>query len=220
MNLSRFIPLLLVSFCLLPACKKEGDYPAEIRPRDFYVHCTLVNEQGVESPYEYRGEDTIALHPAFVLDLGYLGNSYIQDSLRHIWAGLGVSFFPMPFFISITHPERVTDPFTVPEWQAGDFEDVLYTGKTFTFGPGPGEATIGIADFPNGNWSFNTQGVDNTDSYLQVLEVTDYGMPELGTPYFGKKVHFKFSCKITNSSGATQQLRQGEAVLLFRYYQF
>jgi multidrug efflux pump len=53
-----------------------------------------------------------------------------------------------------------------------------------------------------------------------LLEVSDYGAPEINIPYFGKKVKFSFSCTMTHSSGATWTITEGEAILLFRYFTF
>lgn len=227
MSPKRFSLLLLLSASLWQSCKKEVDYPADIRPRDFYVRATLVEGDGTERPYEYRGEDTLTLSPLpslpdLVLEMEYLSNYYIQDSIRYLWGGLGAwdGFVPLPFFIQVSHPNRVTDPFTPPEWRKEDLEEVFFPGKEFRYGGAPGDAVIGIADYLNGAWMFNTLTSDNSDSYLRVLEVSDYGIPELGTPYFGKKVRFQFSCRLSNGDSGDWRLRDGEAVLFFRYYQF
>jgi len=220
MNLPRFFLLLLLGVSGLQACKKEGDYPESIRPSDFFVRCTLVDDQGHERPYEYRGEDTLTLFPGVVFDLGYRSNAYIQDSIRHIWGGLGDGLLPMPFFLQLSQPERVSDPLQSPEWRPEDFDNLIYPGKEFRYGPAPGEAVIGIADYPNGAWSLNTLGHDNAGSYLRVEEVSDYGIPELGTPYFGRKVRFRFECRLSNGDNGDWLLRDGEAVLFFRYYKY
>ncbi len=117
MTLFRINLLLILGICLAQSCKKTVDYPAEIRPRDFYVKCTLINNDGQEQPYEYRGEDSLLLFPGAVTQISYLSGSKIQDSLRYIWTGLGLSILPQPFFIQVSHPQPVTNPFTTPEWQ-------------------------------------------------------------------------------------------------------
>lgn len=217
MNHLRFFLLLLLGVSGLQACKKEGDYPDSIRPSDFFVRCTLVDDQDREHPYEYRGEDTVTLFPGVVFELGYRSNAYIQDSIRHIWGGLGDGLLPMPFYLQFSRPDRLSDPFQSPEWRPEDFDNLIYPGKEFRFGPAPGEAVIGIADYPNGAWSLNTLGHDNAGSYLRVEEVSDYGIPELGTPFFGRKVRFRFECRLSNGDWL---LRDGEAVLFFRYYKY
>jgi len=219
MNLNRFSLLLLV-VSGIAACKKEVDYPLELRPDDFWVRCTITNDSSQTRRFEHRGGDTATLVPGLTLSLWYFSSGDIRDSIRYITSGLNVWPFPTPFYLRLNHPERVTDPFAPKDWQAADFADVLFPGKTYRFGNAPGEAELQIGNFPGGGWAFGTDGAANTNGYVRVLEVSDYGIPELGTPYFGKKARVEFSADVTNTNGTAWRLRDGEAVLFFRYYTF
>jgi hypothetical protein len=216
---TRIFTLLLLA-ASIAGCKKDVDIPPELRPNDFWVRCTIVDDTGQERLFEHRGEDTASLAPGLTFRLGYLSEGVISDSIRRTWSGLGTWPFPTPFYLSLSQPDRVTDPFTPTEWQAEDYADVLFPGKTFRLGAAPGEAELGIADFPGGAWAFNTTSIHDPDSYVRVLEVSDYGIPDLGTPYFGKKARFEFFVKVSDSNGTVWTLRDGEAVLFFRYFKF
>ncbi|MDX2134988.1 MAG: hypothetical protein SFV52_09385 [Saprospiraceae bacterium] len=212
--------LPIAALCLMVSCKKEGVFPEDIRPADFYAQFTIEDATGRDTLFSLRGEDSVPFIPGYSLTIEYLSDAFVRDSIRYIWGGLGVSLFPRPFFIQLSNPQPQTDPFVPVEWQAEELEQLLYPGKTWQLGNAPGEAVIGIADFPDGLWSFSSAGADNTQGYLRVLEVSDYGVPDLGTPYFGKKVRFQFTCSVINADGETWTLRDGEAVMFFRYYTF
>ncbi|MBK9336712.1 MAG: hypothetical protein IPM98_08980 [Lewinellaceae bacterium] len=205
-----FILLLLAGS--IAACKKDVDIPPELRPDDFWVRCTIVDNTGQERLFEHRGGDKATLPPGVTFQLAYLSEGVISDSIRRAWSGLGSWPFPTPFYLSLSHPDRVTDPFTPAEWQAEDYADVLFPGKTFRFGAAPGEAALGIADFPDGAWSFKTMDSNGPDSYVRVLEVSDYGIPELGTPFFGKKPDSSFSPRCR-----TAMVRSGPCATARRY---
>ena len=220
MHLKRFFLFLLVASS---ACGKKVDFPPELRPRDFYVRYTLVEEAtGAETPYTYRGEDTTAsdIVPGLTFTLSYFSNYAIRDSIRQISAGIACPLLAAPFTLRLNHPEPVTDPFAVPEWKPQDLESVLYTGKTFVFGDAPGEAKILLTDYPNGAWTLATTPLSNKGGYLRILELEDYGSPEISVPYFGKKVRLEFAGTVYDADGKTWKLRAGEAELFFRYYKF
>lgn len=219
MNLNRFFPLLL-AVSSLAACKKNVDFPPEIRPRDFWVRCTITDDNGQTRLFEHRGEDNATGVAGLTLSLMYFSDGGIQDSIKYITSGLNAWPLPTPFYLRLNHPERVTDPFTPKDWRAADLAEVLYPGKTWRFGNAPGEALLAIGDFPGGGWAFGTNLLANADGYVRVLEVSDYGIPELGTPYFGKKARVEFSADVANSAGTVWRLRNGEAVLFFRYFTF
>ncbi len=213
-----FLLLLAGSF----GCKKNVEFPPEIRPNEFWVRYTLTDETGTEKPYMFRGEDTTTLNilSGYVVSLGYYSNSAIRDSIKHINAGLSESLAGTPFTVRLNCPDLVTDPFTAPEWTLTEVENLLYPGKTFAFGDAPGEAKIAIKDYPGENWSCSSTTSSNQNGYFRVLEVEDYGSPEIGVPYFGKKVKISFFGTLVHSSGTIWTLRDGEAVLFFRYYKF
>lgn len=213
----------LIFLCLLAAsaaCKKNADYPPELRPRDFFVRFTLLDENGAGRLYEYRGETdtTIGQPPGLTFTLSYFSNSAIRDSIRQITAGIAAPLLPAPFALRLNHPDKISDPFAVPEWTPSELDFLLVPGKVFSFGDGPGEAKLVINDYPDGNWSCSSNSQSNTDGFLRIVEVEDYGAPEIGVPYFGKKVRIAFNARVYDALGEPRALHGGEAVLFFRYY--
>lgn len=217
MRLKLFFLSLLAA---ASSCKKNVDYPPELRPRDFFVQCTLADDAGAEQLYVYRGESetTIGQDPGLTFTLSYFSTSAIRDSIREITAGIANPLLPAPFALRLHHPDKVTNPFEVPEWKPADLEPLLVPGKIFAFGDGPGQAKLIINDYPAGNWSLATNAQSNPDGLLRIVEVEDYGSPEIGVPYFGKKVRVAFTARVYDNWGKTWTLRDGEAVLFFRYY--
>ena len=66
---------------------------------------------------------------------------------------------------------------------------------------------------PNGvNWYTRNGAVDQTSSTFKILSVQDF--VDLKGDYY-VKVKMEFSCKLFNSAGASKQLTNGEAVLVF-----
>ncbi|MBP6811305.1 MAG: hypothetical protein KA138_07285 [Saprospiraceae bacterium] len=214
-----FLLLLVVSST---GCKKNVDFTPEIRPNEFWVRYSIVDETGSEKNYSYRGEDTILLNTlsGYVGTLGYFSDSDIQDSIKQINAGLSEFLAGTPFAVRLNWPDLITDPFAKPEWTASELENLLYPGKTFDFGEAPGEAKITLEGYPGNTWSCFSSEISNQNGYFRVLEVTDYGAPEIGIPYFGKKVKIAFSTKLVHSAGMVWTLHDGEAVLFFQYYTF
>jgi len=213
-----FLFLLAASF----GCKKNVDYPPEIRPNEFWARYNITDENGIEKSYAFRGEDTTKLVNLFeyVVSIEYFSYYRMLDSMKQIESGLSGILIGTPFSIRLKRPELVTDPFTPPEWTASELEDLLYPGKTFVFGDGLGEAKISIQDYPNQAWSCSSNAMSNQGGYLRVLEVEDYGAPEIGVPYFGKKVKLGFAGDFISNLGTKWRLHKGEAVLFFRYFQF
>lgn len=219
MNPNRIFLLLLIVGCL-SACKKDGNFPPELRPDDFWVRCSIQDNDGQTHLFEYRGGNSSTVVPGLTLNLGYFSSGEIRDSIWYITSGLNAWPYSTPFYLRINHPDRVTDPFMSKDWRAADIADVLFPGKTYRFGQAPGEAEIEIGEFSAAAEVFGSNGVDNAEGYLRVLDVSDYGIPELGTPYFGKKVRVEFSANVVNNKGVVRRLLNGEASLFFRYYQF
>lgn len=60
-----------ITLLALVACKKDADIAPELRPSEFWVRCTLENERGESSPFEYRGEQTYYLHPDYPFPIRY-----------------------------------------------------------------------------------------------------------------------------------------------------
>jgi hypothetical protein len=218
----RLLLLLLISVAFLNGCKKNVEFPPEFRPNEFWARYTIKDDSGHIQTYDFRGEDTTRLEnlSGLVVQLGYFTKTEIQDSIKQITAGLSEFFTGAPISVRLNANAPVTDPTTPEEWTAAELESILFPGKSFTFGDGPGEAQIRLEDYPASNWSCNSTISSNINGYLRVLEVSDYGAPEINIPYFGKKVKFSFSCTMTHSSGATWTITEGEAILLFRYFTF
>lgn len=220
MRLKLFF-LFLISSAV--ACKKDADLPPEIRPNDFWVRCTIVDNNGAEQPYEYRGEQKISIDsiPGLSLSIGYFSTPAIDDSIKNITSGLATQLFPAPFAIRLNYPERLSDPFAVPEWTKPELERILFAGKSFAFGDETGEAKLYLNDLPYGKWSYASTAVSNQGGYLRVTACEDYGSPEVQVPYFGKKVTLEFAGPVVDpQTGIIWTLKKGEAVLFFRYYKF
>jgi hypothetical protein len=203
-------------------CKKNIDFPPDIRPNEFWAQYTLIDETGAEKSYAYRGEDTVTLNilDGYVVSLGYFSNYGIRDSIKHIDAGLSEFLAGTPITVRLNMPGLLTDPYSVPEWTEEELEALVFPGKTFVFGECPGEAKITLRDYPNKTWTCTSKNSSNNQGYFRVEEVTDYGAPEIGVPYFGKKVKISFSATLQHSSGAIWTLKNGEAVLFFQFYKF
>lgn len=218
----RQILLLLGLIAATAGCKKNVEYPPEIRPSEFWVQYTIEEETGTKQLYRYQGEDSIAWSqiPGYSVTIDYFSNSEIQNNRKQIVSGLTTFFLGTPFSLRLNHPDIVTDPFTPPEWTVDDLENLLYPGQSFSFGDEPGEAKLFINDFPDGVWTCYTSSLSNQSGYCRVLSVEDYGSPELGVQYFGKKVHISFAGTLFQASGTVWTLHDGEAVLFFRYYKF
>lgn len=219
MHQKLFFLLLLVSNA---ACKKNIDFPSELRPNEFWVKYTITDEEGFVTPFAYQGEDTIHLDnlSGFVAELEYFSYGEIQGSIKAIYAGLNGTLFGRPVAIRINAAELLTDPFTPPEWTHTETTDLLQAGKTFAFGDAPGEAQIILNECPNNTWSCFSTALSNQNGQLKIMEVSDYGSPEINIPYFGKKVKLSFSGTFTVNTGATWTISNGEAVLLFKYYSY
>lgn len=219
MRLKLFFLLLLATNS---ACKKNIEFPAEIRPSDFWLRYNIADENGTEHAYQFRGEDKTesSQFPGYEITLSYFCNYEIRDSLKQISAGLSGSISGAPLTLRLNHPDLVMDPFKPSEWTQSELEALLYPGKTFAFGDGPGEAKLILQDYPDTGWQLTTTALSNQDAYLRVLETEDYGSPEIGVPYFGKKVEFEFACPLYDDSNTPHMLRSGEAVLFFRYFKY
>lgn len=219
MRQKLFFLLLLASSS---ACKKNIDFPPDLRPNEFWVQYTVVEETGVETKYHFQGEDTThwVLLPDVVIALEYFSHSAIQDSVKQIDSGLIGSLAGTPFSVRLNGFDLLTDPFSVPEWTPAELEQLLIPGKTYAFGDGLGEVKIDLQDYPKGTWTCSTDTRSNQAGYFRVLEVEDYGSPEIGVPYFGKKVKISFACTLVHNSDKSWILRDGEAVLFFRYYKY
>ena len=205
-------------------CKKNIDFPAEIRPNEFWANYTLIDETGAETSYAYQGEDTTTLQilDGFVVSLSYFSNYGIRDSIKHIDAGLSQSLAGTPITVRLNKPGLLTDPYSVPEWTKEELESLVFPGKSFEFGEGPGQAKITLQDYPGRSWTCTSSNSSNNNAqgYFRVEAVEDYGSPEIGVPYFGKKVKISFATTLSQSTGALWTLKNGEAVLFFQYYKF
>lgn len=219
MHQKLFFLLLLVSST---ACKKQIDFPPELRPNEFWVKYAITDEEGFITPFEYQGEDTIRYDnlSGFVAELGYFSYGEIQDSTKSIYAGLNGVLFGRPISVRINAEQPLTDPFTPPEWTPSESTDLLQAGKSLAFGDGPGEVQITLNQCPNNAWSCFSTAQSNQSGQMKIVEVSDYGSPEINIPYFGKKVKLQFSGIFTVNTGVNWTISNGEAVLLFKYYSY
>lgn len=218
----RLITLFLLGVALLNSCKKNVEFSSDLRPNEFWARYTMTDDSGNVSTYAYQGEDTTHLVDLsnFVVSLDYFTQNAIEDSIKQITVGLSELWTGTPISIRLNANSYVTDPFFPTEWTAAELEELLYPGKTFQFGDGPGQAQIQIEGYPYKKWICTSSSSSNQNGFMRVLEVRDYGAPEVDISYFGKKVKLAFSCTMTHQSGSTWTLTDGEAVLLFRYYKF
>ncbi len=217
----RILLLILLASAII-GCKKNVEFPAEIRPNEFWVQYSITNDTGITTDEYYQGEDTVTLtnvHNA-IASLDYFTFEAIQGNVKEITAGLADFLAGVPISVRIKSPDLVTDPNTPEQWTAAELERLLYPGKTFAYGDAPGEVLLKLEGYPNRPWACTSSTATNQNGYFEVLEISDYGAPEIGIPYFGKKVHIKFAGPLTNDSGNTWTLQNGEAVLFFRYYTF
>ncbi len=218
----RLLLLLLTFVALLFGCKKNVEFPPEIRPNEFWARYTITDDSGRTTTYYHQGEETTQIEDVsgLVVELGYFTETTLEDSIKQITAGLSEFLTGKPISIRLKAKMPVSDPFTTVDWTAGELEELLFPGKSFVFGDGPGEAQIQIEGYPNRTWVGTSAAASNQNGYLRVLEVSDYGAPQINIPYFGKKVKLAFACPLIHNSGSIWTLTEGEAVLLFRYYTF
>ncbi|MBC7776616.1 MAG: hypothetical protein H7246_14380 [Phycisphaerae bacterium] len=214
--------LILLSLLAIVGCKKNVEFPPEIRPNEFWARYTITDENGSTMHYMFRGEDTTSLDilSGHVVSLHYFSEGDIQDSVKLITAGLSEFWTGAPISIRLNSPDLLTDPFTPKEWTAAELESLLYPGKTFAFGDAIGEAKLSIEGYPNTIWTCTSNVSSNLNGYFRILEVEDYGAPTVSIPYFGKKVKISFAAPLVHDSGNIWTLADGEAVLLFRYFTF
>jgi hypothetical protein len=219
--IKRTINLSFSLLLLVAGCKKDADFPVEIRPSDFWVQCTVDDAQEQAQPYYYRGEDTFTIDTfagiPYSREITYT-STYGIDADRAKWINGSIvdSWGFTLFNLNLRHPDLVTDPLRPPEWTKAELEAVLVPGASIPLGDGPGQASMAIRYIDEDVFYYTLP--NNTGSVL-ITEVEDYGSPDANIAYFGKKVHVVFEGAFYNA----QELRQvtgGEAVLFFRYFNY
>jgi hypothetical protein len=215
--------LVLYILCLIAnvGCKKDADIPMEVNPADFYVRCNIMMDSVSQPPFEYRGGQVIELqNPVLAWEVGSASNYSIGlDSIKRIQSGLRL-FVLSNWFISVglQRDAVVADGSVRPEWTKWELETLLVPGRKFPIGTRRGEARLLLSSHNSSAGIFPNDTPSN-DAYLRLESVKDYGSPEIGIPYYGKLARFTFAGSFTRGNTVIT-IREGEANILFRYFNY
>ena len=207
---------------LVAGCKKDGDVPEEIRPSDFWVKATVVDEQEQTMPYAYRGEEIVTVDTfmgiPYSREIIYASTYGIDaEKVKFINGAITDGSWEFALFtLVLRHPDYVTDPFLPSEWTKSELETVLVSGATFTMGVAPGQVSMAMR-YIQEDVMYQTQV--GSPASVKVITVEDYGSPEANIAYFGKKVHVQFEGDFYHEQ-QRRTITNGEAVLFFRYFNY
>ncbi len=222
-NTLYFLSLIAIISAL--GCKKEVDIPREIRPSDFYAQCTVQIPEDTIREFRVRGEQSIFLDSIGNMAFNVTIRQHCEygislDSNKFIVGGLSYDFlFGWAAAIRLFRDQKASATEQNPEWRREELEELLVPGREFSFGDGPGQALLFLSQ-----WNPEiTVGGDNqqpqSDAFLRLESVEDYGSPEAGVPNYGKMARFRFGGSFERE-GNVQKVTNGEAVVFFRYFNY